>query len=123
MLLVDQQTYDIKIDAGDQERLTLTFTNADGTPWNGTGAALEFVVKESLDDLIASPAIKITTAANPTQWDVTNIATGIAILEFLPANTSSLAGQFHYGVKATGADAKPHTPRRAAFTVRKNPVI
>ncbi len=119
---VDPQTNDVGIDAGDQESLTFTFTNTDGSPWDGTGATLEFIVKSTPDDPLSSARLKITTVLNPAQWNLSQIALGIAGMEFLPENTSGLAGdRYYYGVKATGTDLKPHTPISAFFEVRKNP--
>ena len=50
MLIIDPQTYETIIDAGDQERIQFTLTNSDGTAFNGTGATFELTAKNSLDD-------------------------------------------------------------------------
>lgn len=125
MLIVDQQTYQITIDAGDQEKVRFTLTNSDGTPHNGTGASFEFTAKENLDTVIGSAEIRITTALNPSQFDLAQIASGILDLEFLPANTSGLGGkQVTYGLREVDSLGKPHTPRGpTAMIVRKNPTI
>ena len=122
MLIIDPQTYETIIDAGDQEKILFTLTNSDGTPFNGTGATFELTAKHSLDDAIAAAAFRITSSGQPTQFDLTNVATGIVIIELLPANTSGLGGKrLILGLRVTGGDAKPHTPRVASLIVRKNP--
>lgn len=122
MLTVDPQTFDLGIDAGDQEKLQFTLTKSDGTAFDGTGCVFTFLAKQSLED--ASPVISISSVSQSAQWDLTQVNLGIVVLEFLPANTSTLGGaKLHYGLKVLDSVAKPHTPRQALFTVRKNAVL
>ena len=120
MLVVDTQTQDILIDAGCQEKVRFTLTNSDGTPYNGTGSVVSFVVKESRDDLLTAAKINVDSTANPGQFDLSQISVGIVDVEFLPSNTSTLGGKtYHYGFGVVDAAAKPHEPRSAFFTVRR----
>lgn len=122
MLTVDPQTYDVGIDAGDQEKLQFTLTKSDGTPYDGSGAVFTFLAKQSLED--ASPVISISSVSQPAQWDVSQVSVGIVVLEFVPANTNALGGsKLHYGLKVLDGTSKPHTPRQGLFTVRKNAVL
>jgi len=124
MFLVDQQTFEITVDAGDQDKVKFTLTNSDGTPFNATGATFEFTAKASLEDALGSAALRITSAANPSQFDLSQAATGIIVVELFPANTSALGGRrYYYGLKMTEASGKVHTPRVAQLVVRKNPTL
>jgi hypothetical protein len=121
VLTVDPKTYQIVVDSGNQEKIQFTITNADGTPYNGTGATFQFVVKDSLDDLIANAKVNINSTTNAAQFDVTNAATGIVVVELLPGNTNTLGGKvYHYGFGVTDAAARPHLPRRGLIEVRKS---
>jgi len=124
MLLVDPQTYDMTIEAGDQEKIKFTLTDSTGAAYNATSCAFSFVAKASLDDAIGAALINVSTGANPTQWDLALASTGIIVLTFLPANTNLLGGRrLVYGLKMTDALSAPHTPRVATMVVRKNPVV
>jgi hypothetical protein len=124
MFLVDQQTFEITVDAGDQDKVKFTLTNSDGTPFNATGATFEFTAKSSLDVALASAELRLTSAANPSQFDLSGAATGIVVVEFTAANTSALGGRrYYYGLKMTEGSGKVHTPRVAFLIVRKNPTL
>lgn len=122
MLIIDPQTYETTMDAGDQEKIQFTLTNSDGTPFNGTGATFELTAKNSLDDAIGAAAFRITSSGQASQFDLTNVATGVITIELIPANTSGLGGKrLILGLRVTDSATKPHTPRVASLIVRKNP--
>jgi len=120
MLIIDTQTQDITIDSGCQEKVRFYLTNSDGTLYNGVGALVRFVVKESRDDLLTAAKVNVDSTTNPTQFDVTQLNLGIVDVEFLPSNTSALGGKtYHYGLGVVDTGGKPHEPRSAFFTVRR----
>jgi hypothetical protein len=122
VLIIDPQTYEVTMDAGDQERIQFTLTNSDGTAFNGTGATFELTAKHSLDDAIGAAAFRITSSGQPSQYDLALVSVGIIIIELLPANTSGLGGKrLTLGLRVTDSATKPHTPRVSSLIVRKNP--
>lgn len=122
MLLVDPQTYDVILDENDQEKLQFTLTNADGSVFNANGSVATFIAKRSLDDNISAAVMNISSAVQVTQWDFTQAASGIIVLEFTGANTAGHGGEtLLYGLKLVDGTAKVHTPRRGRMIIRKNP--
>jgi len=98
----------ITMTRGDTRTLTLTLTDADGDPYDLTGAAVRFtvegIVDKSLGDGIA--------VASP--------ATGVAVITINPADTENANGRhsYPYDVEVTFADGTVITPILGRFVLR-----
>lgn len=79
---------------GDTHPIRDTITDADGGAINlSSGYKFNVTAKRSLSDAYASAVFSFNSTDNPTQFDTTNLATGIIEFTILNANTTALTSK------------------------------
>jgi hypothetical protein len=118
MLTINANTDDITISRGDDQTVTFTVTQADGSVQDITNWTFKFTVKESVDDAIADAMFQKTTGGGGIA--LTTPLSGILDVTIAAADTSGLAGHYIYDLQGTDGSGNIRTTTIARFSVQKN---
>jgi hypothetical protein len=118
MLTINPNNDDITISRGDDQTITYTVTQADGSVQDVTNWSFKFTVKESVDDAIADAMFQKATGGSGIV--LTTPLSGIIDVTIASNDTAALAGHYIYDLQGTDASGNIRTTTIARFTVQKN---
>jgi hypothetical protein len=107
-----------EIYAGDSKNITVTVTNADGSPIDLTGATIKWALKKR----VSSPA-DITKETNTNAGiSVANPTTGVFLIPLKPDDTKDLSGVFYHEAEVTDGVGNVSTVLTGEVTIHKSGV-
>lgn len=113
---------DLRIISGDDETLSVTITEPNGTATNLTGLlAMKFMIKAKPTDLDINALVSKDLGTGVT---VSAPATaGLATIAIDAANTAALAGAYHWEIQLTNSAGKKRTVADGRIRIQRDLVL